>query len=371
MKTTIVATLLFVGHMAWGQSLEATVRKVADLPMSVKESSGIVTSGVDKVWTHSDSGYDNELYLVDTTGSLLRTLVVGNAINMDWEDLARDDMQRIWINDAGNNGNGRSDLTLYRIDNPDTHNQDTVQADVLTFNFSDQTAFPPGQGNMNFDIEAMVWFNDSIFLFTKNRSMPFNGYTKMYSLPAQSGNYVAQLRDSLFVDSDIQRGRITAADIDTSTGTIALLTRSMVLCFVNYPGSHFFQGTELRYSFTSRVDQVEALAFINSSELYMTDEGSPANSVPGGLYRVTLSSLLSRTEYQAPSMLRVFEIDGTLHVLHYGDGMLKIVSTEGKLCHQGLFSKEGNIDVSTFRKGMYIILLQRNDGKILVRKHIH
>lgn len=360
---------LFVPITLSAQSYSASVSKLADLPARVAESSGVVGAGVDKVWTHSDSGEANELFLVDTAGTLLRTLLIGNATNVDWEDLARDDQNRIWINDAGNNGNGRRDLRLYRITDPDSHNLDTVQADILNFSFSDQTLFPPPASQHNFDIEAICWYADSIFLFTKDRSTPFTGYTKLYSLPAEPGSHIALLRDSLFIDSDIQRGRVTAADIDTATGTLALLTRAQVLCLFGYSGTSFFRGQSRSYFFTGRVDQVEALAFVNSNTLYMTDEGSPANNVRGGLYRVNLND---------PTSLDVHNV-GDLKVFILFDEAAFVIKTESEMHWEGgLYDTQGKmlmsvqgagsqtISMHELPKGMYMLRLTTRNGL-----HIH
>ncbi|MCC5918722.1 MAG: T9SS type A sorting domain-containing protein [Cryomorphaceae bacterium] len=361
---------IFLPILLGAQSFQATVRKLVDLPSQVKESSGIVLDGIDKVWTHNDSGYENELFLVDTNGLLLRTLVVINVTNMDWEDLAKDDNNNIWINDAGNNGNGRTDLRLYRIADPNIHSADSVTAEIIDFTFSDQTQFPPSPANRNFDIEAMVWFQDSLFLFTKNRSTPFNGYTKMYSLPATPGVHIAQLKDSLFVDSDIQRGRITAADMDPATQTLALLSRSMVLCFKNFSGTSFFHGDEYRYMFTGRVDQVEALAFIDSTTLYMTDEGDPGNNVPGGLYKVMLQENLS-TENHAATPAHTIRRSQNAVLISTTDThpyTCRLVNMAGQTVFSHDFIGGAEISTSTLPGGMYLIYLSNFNGMVMVEK---
>lgn len=365
-----IVSLIFslTGMVLSAQNFYATHRHVADLPTIVSESSGLVTAGPDKVWTHNDSGYDNELYLVDTNGVLMRTLVVLNATNVDWEDLARDHQGNIWINDAGNNGNGRNNLRMYRISDPDQHSNDTILADIIDFTYPDQTAFPPPANNLNFDIEAIIWHSDSLYLFTKNRSTPFNGYTKMYSLPAQPGAYVATLRDSLFVDSDAQRGRITASDFDTVTNTLALLTRSQVLCFRNFQGTDFFGGDLIRYGFLDRTDQVEALAFVTPTKLYMTDEGSPANNVPGRLYEVELLSDLSVGE--VPRQYDLWQdATGKLHVDARAKQAyeIKIYNTAGKLIFTEQSQGRQTLPLAHLPAGLYVVEVSTLAGDGAVR----
>ncbi|MFN3529283.1 MAG: hypothetical protein ACK417_05120 [Bacteroidia bacterium] len=345
------------------QSLSANTRKICDLPATISESSGLVMAGPDKIWTHSDSGDPNFLFLVDTTGILLRTLVIQNASNIDWEDIARDNEGNIWINDAGNNGQGRRDLRLYRINNPDLHQADTVQAIRLAFSFEDQIAFPPPASEHNFDIEAMSWYNDSLYLFTKDRSVPFTGYTKMYVLPADSGNYVARLVDSFFVDGDAQRGRVTAADIDTATGTLALLTRSQLLCFYNYPAALFFQGQLNRYFFSARVDQVEAIAFLNGNTLFMTDEGSPSNNVRGALYEVSLSQVVHVEPIAAKNKLKLHLSHNKQFIQLFGDlpipAIVRVISSEGKCVVTSTLGEEGRLNLPPLQPGLYFLEVQQ------------
>ncbi|HDP55467.1 MAG TPA: hypothetical protein ENN24_07315 [Bacteroidetes bacterium] len=268
------------------QIIPLDVQTVAQLPMALYESSGIIVSSPNRVWSHNDSGNSNELFLFDTTGTILRTLTIVNATNIDWEDLAIDTQGRVYINDAGNNNNNRRDLKIYRIPNLNSISGDGVLAEVISFEFEDQTLFPPPSTYRNFCIEAIVWKDGFIFMFTKDRSSPITGYTKMYRVPDEPGDYTAQLIDSFYVDNQNHPARVTAADINLQTGELVLLTRTRVLSFKNYPGNIFFKGNVIDYQFTSLIGQAEAIAFINENELYITSEG--AIGTPGNLYKVKL-----------------------------------------------------------------------------------
>lgn len=260
-------------------------REMTRLPGVLYESSGIEVSDPNRIWSHNDSSHSNELFLFDTTGQLVRSLRISNATNMDWEDLAKDPLGRIYINDAGSNANDRQDLVIYRIPNPDTIEGDEVEAERIDFIFPDQP-FPPVRTNLNFDIEATIWKDDSIFLFTKDRSIPMTGYTKMYSVPAEPGNHVARLIDSLFVERTPHPGRITAADFNHRTNQLVLLTRTRMLLFSDFPGNRFFDGHIIDYQYNRTLGQTEAVAFVTDRTLYITEEGSV--SEPGWLYEVVL-----------------------------------------------------------------------------------
>ncbi|MDY0102182.1 MAG: T9SS type A sorting domain-containing protein [Lentimicrobium sp.] len=269
-----------------GEKLQIKLRKICILPNQLIESSGIAIEGNNRIWSHEDSGNTNELYCFDTTGTLLRTLTIENAENMDWEDLAADSNENWYIGDCGNNNNIRTDLTIYKIPNPENSNENTISAGIIHFTLEDQTAFPPPSSNRNFDIEAVVWHNDSLYLFTKDRSTPFTGITKMYVLPDAPGSYIARLVDSGFIGSTVETGSITSADINHHTGELLLLTNNRLISFTTYTGNRFFNGRRTDYIFTTTPGQNESIAFVSRTKLYMTEEGTGNSS--GYLYEILL-----------------------------------------------------------------------------------
>lgn len=269
-----------------GEKFQVNLRKICRLPGELIESSGIAIEGNNRIWSHEDSGNANELYCFDSTGILLRTLIIGNVENIDWEDLAVDSDDHWFIGDFGNNNNTRTDLAIYKIPNPENIAENTVNAGIIRFTLEDQTAFPPPSSNRNFDIEAMVWHNDSLYLFTKNRSNPFTGITKMYVLPDAPGNYIARLVDSQFMGSTVETGRITSADINHHTGELVLLTNNRLISFTNYTGNRFFNGHKTDYIFNTTPGQNEGIAFVSGTKLYMTEEGS--GNTGGFLYEILL-----------------------------------------------------------------------------------
>jgi hypothetical protein len=257
------------------------------LPAVLYESSGLATTVQGELWSHNDAGHVNVLYCVNTAGQLLRTITISNALNVDWEDLAVDNKKRIYVEDAGNNFNNRTDLTIYRIPDPESFTEDTVGADIIRFSFEDQTEFPPAAPNANFDVEAMVWYSDSLYLFTKDRSSPLTGYTKLYALPADTGTHVAGLRGSYYTGYTISSALVTSADLHRETGTLALLVKERLIVFKNYPQTRFFDGEVTEYPFVSIPGQVEAITFSSASTLVMTEEGT--TTIPGNIYGISLT----------------------------------------------------------------------------------
>lgn len=79
---------LFSNYCLFAQSI--SLRKVTTLPSIVQETSGIETTNPVYIWTHNDSGGEPELYKIDTFGTLIKTIVIKNAQNTDWEDVTSD-----------------------------------------------------------------------------------------------------------------------------------------------------------------------------------------------------------------------------------------------------------------------------------------
>lgn len=344
----------FSGHKS-GLEITVNLRAINRLPSVLVESSGIELSGSNRIWSHEDSGNSNELYCSDSTGNLLRTLVISNVSNTDWEDITADNDETWFIGDFGNNNNQRTDLAIYIIPDPETIAGNSVPAGIISFSLDDQTAFPPPSSDRNYDIEAMAWYADSLYLFTKDRSNPFTGIVKMYVLPDQPGNYSARLAGSFFAGSTTGSGRVTAADINLHTGELMLLTNEKLISFKDYPGYRFFEGTKTEYSFRNLPGQNEGLAFVSGNKLYMTEEGS--GSTTGYLYEIVLPQPQSAADHTLnPAGLYVYPNPGTefLRFSQEFEGQADVLSVSGILM-KTLAVYNGIINISSLKPGFYIL----------------
>ena len=161
----ILLVSLFCLHL---KAQRFSVEALVSLPDQVNESSGIIFLN-DRLISHNDSGGEPILYEIDTeNGSLVRELVVKDASNVDWEDLTFD-QQYIYIADIGNNNGDRKDLRIYRIllANYFQTTDNTLEADTINFSYEDQSDFDSNL-QTNFDGEAIISFEDSLYIFTKN-----------------------------------------------------------------------------------------------------------------------------------------------------------------------------------------------------------
>ncbi|TGE22089.1 hypothetical protein E5K00_17720 [Hymenobacter aquaticus] len=234
----------------------------------VAESSGLeIANSAGDLWTHADGGNTAKLYKITPQGDLLQTLQLEPLLNNDWEDLARDDDNRLYVGDFGNNQNKRQNLAIYRLSGPTLQDVDTIR-----FRYSDQQQFPPKKPRRNFDCEAFFYRQDSLYLFTKNRGK--GNWVKQYVLPARPGNYTARLVDSVRINT-----WITAADISPDGRTVALLGYGHVYLIAVTPGRKLFDGAKSCLPIPSS-GQAEALVFVNDHDFVFSNE-------KGKLFRAT------------------------------------------------------------------------------------
>jgi hypothetical protein len=87
----------------------------------VEEISGVVASrrhpGV--YWVHPDSGHPPKLVAIDSNGARLAEVILAGAPNIDWEDIAIDDVGRLYIGDIGNNTGLLPVRYVYTVEEPD------------------------------------------------------------------------------------------------------------------------------------------------------------------------------------------------------------------------------------------------------------
>jgi len=188
---------------------------ISKLPKVLNETSGLVFfNGM--LFTINDSGNPAAIYQVDTaTGEAVRTVIVGNAQNNDWEAITHDD-SNVYIGDFGNNYGNRTDLQILKIPKAYILNprNDTVQAGFIRFSYPDQTSFERKLNNNNFDCEAFFYYRDSLHLFSKNW---VDLKTKQYVVPSDTGTY-----EAVFTSRYDAGGLITDASVNPQ-GNIVLL----------------------------------------------------------------------------------------------------------------------------------------------------
>ncbi|MEQ8705466.1 MAG: hypothetical protein RIC19_16175 [Phaeodactylibacter sp.] len=230
------------------------------------------------MWWLNDSGNAPVLYRTDGGGALLETYAVAGAVNRDWEDLAAAPDGRVFIGDFGNNANRRQDLCIYILEQDGS-------LDSIRFNYPDQSAFPPPEGQWQFDMEGFFYHQDSLHLFSKDKSAD-SYLTKHYSLPARPGQYTANLRGQLQLPKRI----VTGAAISPDGETVVLLayrfkmllgffplTPADIFVFRGYTGTDFLDGSmqRVRGARCLMPTQYEAIDFTGPRTVYIASERTP------------------------------------------------------------------------------------------------
>ena len=257
----------------------------------INESSGIVRSKFwpDWIWTHNDSGDSARIFAVHKSGNLVKPmwfkgdyqgLAIGDAVNIDWEDITADESGNLYIAACGNNGNARRDLAIYMF--PEPNASEVIQTRIFhryDFIYPDQLDFPPQE--KNFDCEAIFFANGKLYLLTKHRADTF---TKLYRFDELDP--IGVNVPTLVGEFDV-KGRVTAADVSEDGRRLAVLTYENVWIFrASRKKDNYFEGeiywAPLNTKFTK---YCESLCFWDDDTLLIGNEQRE-------LYEIQASDLL-------------------------------------------------------------------------------
>ena len=347
-----------------GQTLVPAV--ITPLATALNETSGLaVLSG--QVWTQLDSGNPNALYRIDpANGEVLRMVTVTNATNVDWEDITTDS-DWLYIGDHGNNNGNRTNLRVYRVALEELLDPGTTEilADTIRFIYALQTDFTVANNNNDWDCEAMIAVDDSLFLFSKNW---VSGTSYLYALPAVPGDHLAQRRDTL----DAQ-GLITGATYDPGTGAIALVgyAETFYLPFIwrlaGYPGHRFFDGITQRNPLGSGITQMEAIAWAGTANVYMSNETSVLNGARLWEMNLDLPTgiIASRDESLRawPSLA-----DGHVTIRSEASGPFELLDASGRVVRaEALRSGDTVVETGSLTPGAYLLRTGSSTLRIVIQ----
>lgn len=369
----IISVFIFVsGIITSAAQIVDPVEKFA-LPVNLSESSGAIFFN-DKLITHNDSGGENKLFELDTiSGLVTRTVTISNAINIDWEDITQDDTS-IYIGDIGNNVRGnRTDLKIYKISKSDYLSSETLNAQTIAFSYSDQTDFTASSANTTeWDAEALVSFDaTNLILFTKNW---LNGTTKGYLVPKSQGIYtLTPLATTLN-----SGGLITGGTFNPLTEKLFLVgyTNPTLQPFVwvseGFSGSDIFSGTNTKTSIASTFgfEQAEAITYVNENRYLITSE-----SFTQSVFSDYAKLIAFSTNDVSLALIEEDEVDNIvfypnpvndfLHIENIIVNSVIIYDTKLTKLYMGGSS---SIDMSSFSQGIYIVIINENDGFPIIKK---
>lgn len=258
---------------------------------SISESSGIVKSRQyeNVFWTLNDSGDSARIFAITLDGDGIQTdwaierehpyqgIEVGEATNIDWEDIAIDDQGNLIIAACGNNNNSRRDLSVYVVSEPDPKlvYKTRIQRRI-DFHFPDQTRFPDPK-NKNFDCESMFFANGKLYFVSKNRS---SGPAKLYRMDAKE---IGTSNALTLVGTHELRGQATGADTTPDGKRLAVLTYAGCWVFDAPEGSDdYFSGKAYFKPFSAK--QCEAICWLDEKTLLITNE-------QGDMYQLAVAEI--------------------------------------------------------------------------------
>lgn len=256
---TVYLILLYSCSSPWEKQIHGSYKiiKAGTLEETIDESSGLIKESDTRYWTHND-GPDNRLFLINKKGKILRTDTIQTGF-WDWEDITKGDNGLLYLGDFGNNQNKRPYLKIYSY-NPVTK----ALIDTITFIYPDQKKFPPHRLEKNFDCEGFFWYENHLYLFSKNRG---NKMVRIYRVPDKGyGRHKATI-----IDKTILHSPITGADINPAKNRYALLTYHYLYIFgINKGKINFAKPVDKILIKDGR--QMEAVCFVNDSCLMVTNE---------------------------------------------------------------------------------------------------
>ena len=245
----------------------ATMQKTNRLPKELKEISGLVFANDSTLIAHNDGGNDPKIYVLNLDGSIRHKVSVTNADNTDWEDITLDEKGNLYLGDFGNNNNTRTDLKILKVSLKKVLDNEDVEAKFIEFSYPEQKDFPPKLSEKYFDCEAMSFYNDSLYLFTKCRTEPFDGKCFVYTLPVKPGVHKAKKKYYMVLGKrDWFRDAATSAAIQN--GKLFLLTYNRVI-------THTFENGKAKYESHQTllpITQKEAIAVHTNGKIVVADE---------------------------------------------------------------------------------------------------
>ncbi len=270
--------LLFIPLVSWGQNQVDTLdlseyENKYELSKIINETSGVEFYN-NFLYTFNDSGGKPELYKLNSSnGKIVQTIDIKEAINIDWEEITRNN-DTLYIGDFGNNLGTRKDLTIYSIKIPQNNTNENISTTIinkLKFVYEDQMDFKNyGHLKTNFDCEAMIYYNNLLHLFSKRWG---DNKTVHYILNPKINDSVQVAKKIESFDTECV---ITGADIYNKELYLVGYTKegaAYLWKFMNFTDHHFFSGNSKKVllGLTAAISQIEGIA-VTENQIYITGE---------------------------------------------------------------------------------------------------
>ena len=275
-------------------------QKSVNLAQPVTESSGLLIYH-DILWTHNDD-QDSAIYgyILDSIQNtkarkIEHTKHIALVKTSDWEAITQD-ADFIYLGDFGNNAHGnRTDLQIKKLSKKGLETN-AFTTESIFFTYPNQTDWSKQKSERtNFDCEAMVSIDSTLYLFTKQW---LTNQTTVYKLRNQPGTQQANMLESFKI-----KGLVTDAAYVKKYHLLVLcgytkLLKPFVYLFYDFEGDAFFSGNKRKIKLKLPWHQIEGIATTDGLQYYLTNEEfnlfKPVIHVPPKLHILDLSPFLSR-----------------------------------------------------------------------------
>ena len=329
------------------------------------------------LWTQNDHA-DTILYGLDTTTATIeRTYALSGVKNFDWEEISQD-RDCIYIGDFGNNLGNRKDLHILRIKKSSLLDGNPV-IDTIWFYYSDQKDFSTKEPyQTDFDCEAMIVSDDSIYLLTKQW---ISAQTNLYNLSKEPGYHEAVKKDSYNV-----QGLITGATYIEKERLVVLcgytrLLQPFLTILYDFGGHDFFSGNKRRLDVSLPFHQIEGITSRDGLRYYISNEEFTLQEVisnPQKLHLFDLSSFLAEyftnpssdiAEKQNDADILVFPNPAsnniTIRIIwEFNCTVYKIYDQMARIVLKGILTDESSeINIRHLLPGIFTLTIGEHDEK--------
>lgn len=276
----------------------AALEPVARIALTeLNECSGLQYLG-GAFWAHNDSGAEARLYRsTELDFAKSDILDVPGADNVDWEDLAALDGDLLAC-DIGDNGRARESVMVYRVRYVPA-GEKPARVDLVA---SYPIQYPDGAH----DAEGAFVMDGKLHLVVKNRGEKSTTLFRLDELK-DARDLAGKANVALAVgELTLPAGeQITAADFDSASGTLVLLSYTHIY---RYSGDKLSGEPAHKTLIAAR--QCEAICF-KGSRLVFANEQRDVYAVNGFLQTKYESMLPALGKAVLPVVKDAFEIDGT------------------------------------------------------------
>ena len=287
--------VLMAAFLALSTSAQQSINfiEMGTLPEVISGNSGLAVASDDSFWAIDRKGGKAEVYEIDIRGDLLRTVRIEGAENVDFEDMTQDSNGNIFVGDFGNTDKNRQKMIIYRFSTAKIKVDQERSTDklksfkVIAEKIEYVLPFEAMRSECHYDVQSMIWNDDALMLFTRDRCDKTDNMLHFYSLPDAPGIYTA--RDEGYFNWEDPEANIiiTGADLSVDGRSLALLSDDAVHLFFGYKKDRYFGGS-YRYIPMEKTERL-AICHIDDCNLYVTEVSS--ENGPGRIQKINLCSV--------------------------------------------------------------------------------